>query len=218
MTPVKSNTFLKKVKDITISGSLSMLILSAGLYGCSSSESTEGDYEQTEVYTQGVRTYIKETSKGEFKITEEIAVPADSSKAIVTYLNGRVETLTKEQSKKLIDEEITRNQNTVGHNNGLSNVLLYGGMGYFLGRTMSPNYGFYRPDFRQNNSGSGFVPNGGVKNSADMGRYYSNPETFAKSSEVNRNISRSRTTVTRPSSSRSGFFGSRSRSGSGFGG
>jgi hypothetical protein len=218
MTPVKRNTFLKKVKDITISGSLSMLILSSGLYGCSSNESTDGEYEQTEVYTQGVRTYIKEVSKGEFKITEEIAVPADSSKAIVTYLDGREEILTKEQSKKLIDEEITHNQNTIGHNNGLSNVLLYGGMGYFLGRTMSPNYGFYRPDFRQNNGGSGFVPNGGVKNNADMGRYYSNPETFAKSSEVNRNITRSRTTVTRPSSSRSGFFGSRSRSGSGFGG
>ncbi|OYU68185.1 MAG: hypothetical protein CFE22_00430 [Cytophagaceae bacterium BCCC1] len=217
MTPVKTNTFLKKVKDITISGSLTMLILSSGLYSCSSSESTEGDYEQTEVYTQGVRTYIKETSKGEFKITEEIAVPADSSKAIVTYLDGRVETLTKEQSKKLIDEEITRNENTIGHNNGLSNVLLYGGMGYFLGRTMSPNYGFYRPDFRQNNNG-GFTSTGGVKNTADMGRYYSNPETFTKSTEVNRNITKSRTMVTRPSSSRSGFFGSRSRSGSGFGG
>jgi hypothetical protein len=217
MTPVKTNTFLKKVKDITISGSLTMLILSSGLYSCSSSESTEGDYEQTEVYTQGVRTYIKETSKGEFKITEEIAVPADSSKAIVTYLDGRIETLTKEQSKKLIDEEITRNENTIGHNNGLSNVLLYGGMGYFLGRTMSPNYGFYRPDFRQNNNG-GFTSTGGVKNTADMGRYYSNPETFTKSTEVNRNITKSRTMVTRPSSSRSGFFGSRSRSGSGFGG
>lgn len=217
MTPVKTNTFLKKVKDITISGSLTMLILSSGLYSCSSSESTEGDYEQTEVYTQGVRTYIKETSKGEFKITEEIAVPADSSKAIVTYLDGRVETLTKEQSKKLIDEEITRNENTIGHNNALSNVLLYGGMGYFLGRTMSPNYGFYRPDFRQNNNG-GFTSTGGVKNTADMGRYYSNPETFTKSTEVNRNITKSRTMVTRPSSSRSGFFGSRSRSGSGFGG
>jgi len=217
MTPVKTNTFLKKVKDITISGSLTMLILSSGLYNCSSSES-EGDYEQAEVYKQGVRTYIKETSKGEFKITEEIAVPADSSKAIVTYLDGREEVLTKEQSKKLIDEEITRNENTIGHNNGLSNVLLYGGMGYFLGRTMSPNYGSYRPDFRQNNTGSGFVPNSGVKSNADMGRYYSNPETFAKSSEVNRNISRSRTTVTRPTSSKSGFFGSRSRSGSGLGG
>jgi hypothetical protein len=217
MTPVKTNTFLKKVKDITISGSLTMLILSSGLYSCSSSERTEGDYEQTEVYTQGVRTYIKETSKGEFKITEEIAVPADSSKAIVTYLDGRVETLSKEQSKKLIDEEITRNENTIGHNNGLSNVLLYGGMGYFLGRTMSPNYGFYRPDFRQNNNG-GFTSTGGVKNTADMGRYYSNPETFTKSTEVNRNITRSRTMVTRPSSSRSGFFGSKSRSGSGFGG
>lgn len=217
MTPVKTNTFLKKVKDITISGSLTMLILSSGLYSCSSSESTEGDYEQTEVYTQGVRTYIKETSKGEFKITEEIAVPADSSKAIVTYLDGRIETLSKEQSKKLIDEEITRNENTIGHNNGLSNVLLFGGMGYFLGRTMSPNYGFYRPDFRQNNNG-GFTSTGGVKNTADMGRYYSNPETFTKSTEVNRNITKSRTMVTRPSSSRSGFFGSRSRSGSGFGG
>jgi hypothetical protein len=218
MTPVKTNTFLKKVKDITVSGSLSMLILSAGLYGCSSNESSEGDYEQTEVYTQGVRTYIKEISKGEFKITEEIAVPADSSKAIITYLDGREEVLSKEQAKKLIDEEINQNQNTIGHNNGLSNVLLYGGMGYFLGRTMSPNYGFYRPDFNRDNRNSGAGYYGGVKNTSDMGRYYSNAETFAKSSEVNQNITRSRTTVTRPTSSRSGFFGSRSRSSSGFGG
>jgi hypothetical protein len=211
MTPIKNNTFLKKVKDITISGSLAMLVLSSGIYGCGSNDDG-GDYEQSEVYTQGVRTYIKEVSKGEFKITDEIAVPADSSKAIVTYLDGHEEVLTKEQSKKLIDEEIAHNQTRIGHHNGLSNVLLYGGMGYFLGRTSSPNYGNYRPDFRDNGS---YSPNGGVRNEADRGRYYSNPETFAKSTAVNRSVSQSRTMVTRPSRSRSGFFGGRSRSGFG---
>lgn len=213
MTPIKNNTFLKKVKDITISGSLAMLVLSSGIYGCSSNNDG-ADYEQSEVYTQGVRTYIKEVSKGEFKITDEIAVPADSSKAIVTYLDGHEEVLTKEQSKKLIDEEIANNQTRVGHHSGLSNVLLYGGMGYFLGRTSSPNYGYYRPDFRDNQNNN-YNPAGGVKNNADMGKYYSNPETFQKSTAVHRSVYQSRTTVTRPSGSRSGFFGGRSRSGFG---
>lgn len=219
MTPIKQNTFIKKVKDITISGSLSMLILSAGLYSCSSG-SDSNDYEQTEeVYTQGTRTYIKEVAKGEFKITEEIAVPADSSKAIVTYLDGREEILTKEASQKLIDDEIANNESHIGHNNGLSNVLLYSGIGYFLGRTMRPNYGYYRPDFRrddrQSTSSTGMVPRGGVRDQGEMSKFYSNNESFAKSNEVKSTVSRSRTSVSRPSGSRSGFFGSGSRSGFG---
>ncbi|MCP9767614.1 hypothetical protein EGI22_06795 [Lacihabitans sp. LS3-19] len=212
MTPIKNNTFLKKVKDITVSGSLAMLVLGTGIYGCSPNN-TEGDYEQSEVYNQGVRTYIKEISKGEFKITEEIIVPADSSKAYVTYLDGHEEILTKDQAKDLIDDEITHNPTRVGHHNGLSNVLLYGGLGYFLGRTSRPNYGYYRPDFRDQSNN--YTPSGGVKNNSDMGKYYSNPETFAKSTAVNRSVYQSRTRAARPSGSRSVFFGSRSRSGFG---
>lgn len=212
MTPIKNNTFLKKVKDITVSSSLAMLVLGTGMYGCSPNN-TDENYEQTEEYKQGVRTYIKEISKGEFKITEEIIVPADSSKAYVTYLDGHEEILSKEQAKKLIDEEITQNPTGVGHHNGLSNVLLYGGLGYLLGRTSSPNYGSYRPDFRSQNNN--YSPTGGIKNNSDMGRYYSNPETFAKSTEVNRNVYQSRTRTSRPSGSRSGFFSGRSRSGFG---
>jgi hypothetical protein len=215
MTIKKS--YIRKVKSISIGGSLSIL-LAAGFTGslqsCGSNES-EADYEVEEKYSQGVKTYITETEAGKFKITDEVSVPADSSKAIVTYLDGRVEELTKEQSKALIDKEIATNgSERVGQGFGLGNALLYGGMGYFLARTLSPSYGQYRPPYRDDERRT----NGTSTAAAAASRkYYANESAYTKSNAATSTISKSRTFTSKPSSSRGGFFGRSSRGG-GFGG
>ena len=208
---IKSNTFIRKAKDISINGALALLLLGQGaaMQSCSNNNDSEGDYEVTESYARGVKTYIKEVATGEFKITDEIDVPADSSQAIITYLDGHQEVLSKEKSKELIDKEIATNQAGIGHHNGLSNVLLYGGMGYFLGRTISPGYSAYRQDLGRDDQRSSGYYGGGV----NRGQYYTNETAYQKSNSVHESISKSRTVVSRPSGGRSGFFGGSSRGG-----
>ena len=152
MTPLRKNVFIRKVKDITIGGTLAITLLGSSFLLQSCGDSDDGsDYEEVEVYSKGVKTYISETSKGVFKITEEAPVPVDSSVAVVTYLDGKKDTLTPKAVKALIDTEITQNANTIGKSENLSNALLFGGMGFLLAKTMSPNYSNYRPDLAPNN-------------------------------------------------------------------
>lgn len=223
MTVIRKNSFIRKVKDISISGSLALAILgnSVMLQSCGNSNSSDDedtDYEEVETYTKGVKTYISETKKGEFKITDEVEVPADSSVAIVTYLDGKKEILSSQAVKALIDNEIKTNSASVGQNNNLSNALLFGGMGYLLAKTLSPNYSNYRPDLnpktsnstdttyrRRHHSGFFFFPM--------MGRYYSSQNAFQKSSGIHESIGNSRTIITRPVGGRTGFFRSTGRSG-----
>ena len=223
MTIIRKNSFIRKVKDISISGSLALAILgnSVMLQSCGNSNTNndeDTDYEEVEAYTKGVKTYISETKKGEFKITDEVEVPADSSVAIVTYLDGKKETLSSQAVKALIDNDIKTNSTSIGQNNNLSNALLFGGMGYLLAKTISPNYANYRPDLnpktrnstdttyrRRHHSGFFFFPM--------MSRYYSSQNAFQKSSGIHENIGNSRTIMTRPVGGRSGFFRSTGRSG-----
>ena len=223
MTVIRKNSFIRKVKDISISGSLALAILgnSVMLQSCGNSNSSDDedtDYEEVETYTKGVKTYISETKKGEFKITDEVEVPADSSVAIVTYLDGKKEILSSQAVKALIDNEIKTNSASIGQNNNLSNALLFGGMGYLLAKTLSPTYSNYRPDLnpktsnstdttyrRRHHSGFFFFPM--------MGRYYSSQNAFQKSSGIHESIGNSRTIITRPVGGRTGFFRSTGRSG-----
>lgn len=223
MTIIRKNSFIRKVKDISISGSLALAILgnSVMLQSCGNSNSSDDedtDYEEVEAYTKGVKTYISETKKGEFKITDEVEVPADSSVAIVTYLDGKKEILSSQAVKALIDNEIKTNSASIGQNNNLSNALLFGGMGYLLAKTLSPTYSNYRPDLnpktsnstdttyrRRHHSGFFFFPM--------MGRYYSSQNAFQKSNGIHENIGNSRTIMTRPVGGRTGFFRSTGRSG-----
>lgn len=223
MTIIRKNSFIRKVKDISISSSLALAILgnSVMLQSCNSSNSSDAedtDYEEVEAYTKGVKTYISETKKGEFKITDEVEVPADSSVAIVTYLDGKKETLSSQAVKALIDNDIKTNSASIGQSNNLSNALLFGGMGYLLAKTISPNYANYRPDLnpktskstdttyrRRHHSGFFFFPM--------MGRFYSSQNALQKSSVIHESIGNSRTIMTRPVGGRSGFFRSTGRSG-----
>ncbi len=223
MTIIRKKSFIRKVKDISISGSLALAILgnSVLLQSCGSSNSSneeDSDYEEVEAYTKGVKTYISETKKGEFKITDEVEVPADSSVAIVTYLDGKKETLSSQAVKALIDNDIKTNSASIGQSNNLSNALLFGGMGYLLAKTISPNYTNYRPDLnpntrnsrdttyrRRHHSGFFFFPM--------MSRFYSSQNAFQKSSGIHESIGNSRTLTYRPAGGRSGFFRSTGRGG-----
>lgn len=200
MTIVKKN-IIRKVKDIAVSSSF-IVVLAGGIVACNSNEGAEGSYDTEEVFTQGVKTYIKEVSKGEFKIIEEKQVPIDSSAAYVTYLDGKTEVINPKLAKELIDKNMTNNQN-YGHSSGLSNVLLYGGMGYMFARMGGNNnaYSGYRQDYNRSNSGG-------------AAGFYSSPKAYEQSQAVHRNVGSSRVSGTRPSGSRSGFFGGSSRSAS----
>lgn len=220
MTPVSTNTFIRKVKDITISSTLALAILGSSFTMESCNNNSEGDYEyeEVEVYTKGVKTYISETSKGVFKITDEVEVPADSSIAIVTYLDGKKDTLSPKAVKALIDDEVRTNPTTIGKSDNLSNALLFGGMGYLLAKTVSPNYAQYRPDVTP---GSGVAQNNTSKNDTTYRRrhgyhgggmgmgmlyYYATAAAFQKSTGIHQNISQSRTTMSRPVGGKTGFF------------
>lgn len=194
MTQQRKGSFIKRAKDITLSSALTLAILSGGamMTGCSSKED-ESDYSYEETtYSKGIRSHIKEVKPGEFKITDEESVEADKSLAIVTYLDGHTDSLSTTAAKALIDTEIRQNQSSVGHHSGLSTMLLYGGMGYMLGR----------------NSGNGYMNN--FRNSPpSSGGVYANSNAFSKSQSAYSDVNASRSTRTvtsRPSGGRSGFF------------
>jgi hypothetical protein len=201
MTQLRKGSFIKRAKDISISGALALAILSSGIIasGCSSKED-ESDYSYEETtYSKGIRSHIKEVKPGEFKIMDEESVDADKSLAIVTYLDGHTDSLTTSAAKALIDKEINTNQSNVGQHSGLSSMLLYGGMGYMLGRSMNNGY---INNYRQRGNTSSFYGNAGA---------------YSKSQSAVQDVNASRSTRvvnTRPSGGRSGFFG-RSSGGSG---
>ncbi|MCF0059644.1 hypothetical protein [Dyadobacter sp. CY356] len=195
MTKLRKGSFIKRAKDITLSSALTLAILSGtSMISSCSSNDDESDYSYEETtYTKGIRSHIKEVKPGEFKITDEENVAADKSLAIVTYLDGHTDSLSTTAAKALIDKDIQNNQTYVGHHSGLSSMLLYGGIGYMLGR--NNNNGYMNTYRDQNNS---------------RGSVYSSPGVFNKSQNAVSavNASRSTRTVTsRPSGGRSGFFG-----------
>ena len=223
MTPVRTKTFIKKVKDITISSTLALAILGGGmtLQSCGNGSDDDYEYEEVEVYSKGVKTYISETSKGVFKISDETEVPADSSAAIISYLDGRKETLSPQIVKGLIDSEIKTDSASIGDKSNLPNALLFGGMGYLLAKTVSPNYMIYRPDVvgvQANNSTSKtdstnkrHYHRSHFGGSGMMMAYFLTSGAFNRSNSIHQNIGNSRSTITRPVGGRTGFFHGASR-------
>jgi hypothetical protein len=205
MTHVRKGSFIKKAKDISISGALALALFSSGMMvpGCSPKQDEEADYSYEETtYSKGIRSHIKEVKPGEFKITDEESVEADQSVAIVTYLDGHTDSLSTTAAKALIDEEIKTNGSSVGQTSGLSSMLLYGGMGYMLARNMNNGY---MNNLRQQG------PNG-------AGGVYANQGAYSKSQAAVQDVNSSRSTRvvnSRPSGGRSGFFGRSSGSNGG---
>lgn len=195
MTPVRKHTILRRVKDITLSATLGLALLNgtALLQSCGNSNDSETEQadgsDSKPHFGKGVRTYITETSPGNFKITDEVEVDPKQAGAIVNYADGHRDTLSVDAARRLVqtDSSTSRyfnNPSAYHHHSGLSNVLLWGSLGYMLGRS--------------NNSGF-----------ANEQRYrsgvYSNPQTFERANRVGDNVRGSR--ISRPSGGRSGFFG-----------
>lgn len=205
MTPLRQHAIIRRVKDITLSTTLSLALLNGAvmLQSCGNN-SDENETARTETsFGKGVRTYITETAPGNFKITDEIQAEPGQAGAIVSYFDGHRDTLSVEAAKKLVETDKStstylHNPNAYGaqHHNGLANVLLWGGLGYMLGRSTAP---LYRADEQRYGSG-----------------VYANPGLYNRSTQIRDNVRTSRVVrTTRPSGGRSGFFGGRSRSFSG---
>lgn len=211
MTILRQGTLLRRVKDITLGTTLTLALLNGSvmLQSCGNNRSDEaggsygdGPAEETVTFKKGVRSVITETAPGEFKITDEVEADPSQSGAIVKYKDGHTDTLSVETARKLVqnDPSTSRYFNDPGsygqhHSNGLSNVLLFGGLGYMLGRSMTPR-------FNEQRYSSGV---------------YANPGTYSRSQQLGRTITSSRVVTSRPSGGRSGFFG-RGSGGRGFSG
>jgi hypothetical protein len=206
MTPLRHRALIRRVKDITLGTSLSLLLLGGGatLQSCGNNRS-EGDYDdgassETLTYTKGVRSVITETAPGEFKITDEVQADPNQSGAIVRYRDGHSDTLSVEVARRLVQNDPSTSQyfnnpNQYGsyHHNGLANALLWGGLGYMLGRSSNSAY-----DQRYSSG------------------IYSSPGLYNRSQTLGRTVTAGRVVTSRPSGGRSGFF--RSGSGRGFSG
>ncbi|ARK10154.1 hypothetical protein A6C57_07290 [Fibrella sp. ES10-3-2-2] len=211
MTILKQGTLLRRVKDITLSTTLTIALVNGTvmLQSCGNNRSEEaggsygdGPAQETVTFKKGVRSVITETAPGEFKITDEVEADPTQSGAIVKYKDGHADTLSVEAARKLVqnDPSTSRYFNDPGsygqhHSNGLANALLWGGLGYMIGRSTAPRYNEQRYS-------SGF---------------YTNPNTYNRSQQLGRTVTSSRVVTSRPSGGRSGFF-SRGSSGRGFSG
>jgi hypothetical protein len=195
MTPVRKHSILRRVKDITLSTTLGLALLNGTAVLQSCGNSNDSEYEQNDdsespaKFGKGVRTYITETSPGNFKITDEVEVDPKQAGAIVSYADGHRDTLSVDAAKRLVQSDSStrhyfHNPAAYHHHSGLSNVLLWGSLGYMLGRSTTPRYS----NERQYSSG-----------------VYSSPQTYERSNRIGSSVSSSR--VSRPSGGRSGFFG-----------
>ena len=209
MTLKRNGAVIKTVREITVGTALSVALLNGGMLLQSCGGSSDDDRQQAEAPYKGrpVKTYITEMKPGEFKITDEVEVKsASEAGAIVRYFDGRRDTLSVAEAQRLVKTGSTtrdyynnpNHYHTHYHRSSLSNALLWGGMGYMLGRNNSSNY--YNEQ-RERGYSSGV---------------YANSSVYSRSSSIHNNYHNYRKSVaSRPSSSRSGFF---SRAGRSFGG
>jgi hypothetical protein len=203
MTPKRKGTVVKTVKEITIGAALTVALLNGGMMLQSCGGSDDNKQQETPYKGRPVKTYITELKPGEYKITDEVPVSSEAEAgAIVRYYDGRRDTLTVAEARNLVRTDSTtrdyyRNPNhyhTHYHRSSLSNALLWGGMGYMLGR--NNNSQFYN-EGRERQYSSGV---------------YANSSVYQRSAGIHESYhSHRKSMASRPSSSRSGFF-SRSRS------
>ena len=207
MTSIRRHSLIRRVQDITLGTTLTLALLGGAttLQSCGSRDDSDygdGTAEETVTYKKGVRSVITETSPGQFKITDEVEADPSQSGAIVNYKDGHSDTLGVEATRKLVQNdpstrEYFNNRDQYGrhHSNGLANALLWGGLGYMIGRNRAPNYNEQRYS-----SGA-----------------YANTGLYSRARGVGESVRSSRVVTSRPSGGRSGFFG-RSSGGRGFSG
>ncbi len=206
MTSIRKHSLIRRVQDITLGTTLTLALLGAAtLQSCGSrneSDYEDGAAEEVVTYKKGVRSVITETAPGQFKITDEVEADPNQAGAIIHYKDGHTDTLGVDAARKLVQNdpstrEYFNNRNQYGqhHSNGLANVLLWGGLGYMIGRNRAPSNNEQRYS-----SGA-----------------YANTGLYNRAQGVGESVRSSRVVTSRPSGGRSGFF-SRGSGGRGFSG
>lgn len=208
MTPIQKQALIRRVKDITLGTTLSLALLNGSVMLQSCGSNNDDEYseseggQQTERFNKGVLSFITETAPGTFKVTDEQQVGPDRAGAIVNYFDGHRDTLSVAAAQALVRNDAStshyfNNPSSYGqhHSNGLANALLWGGLGYMIGRQFTGGSGFNYDRDRRYSQG-----------------VYTNPSVYARSADIGRDVSRSRVVSSRPRSGRGGFF-SRGRSG-----
>ncbi|TAE03605.1 MAG: hypothetical protein EAZ97_01275 [Bacteroidetes bacterium] len=198
----KQNLMISKVKDIALSSAFVFALLSNS--SCSESETYQEEIVQEEVFTKGIKTHIKETEKGVFKIIDEDSVSHSAdSRIFVEHFDGHQDTLTLEEARHIVEYQEAQAaaqpnpDHYIENNHSLGTALVVGGVGYMC----YSHYHRRREEEQRNGSSS---TRGGYTRSSSA---YINSEIHAKSQRTRSTISTSKTTISRPAGSRSGFFG-----------
>ncbi len=216
METKKKLTFLQKANNITLSTSLAFIALgTTGLLNSCSSDN-DGDYEEVEVLTKGVKSYIQETEPNNFKISNEEPTEAANSEAIVTYLNGNVENISSSKAQILIDEMLRTQPDSVGKTPTLANTLLFGGLGYFLANLPGSKLNNYRGENKVAESNSKSDTTHHYRSHHGMGffpMFWMSRAAYSSGFRAQESMASSRMRTTRPISGRTGFFRSSGRGG-----
>lgn len=216
MEEIQKNSFLKKANSISVSAGLAFVVLGTGIAVTSCGGESDTEYEEVEVLTKGVKSYIQETAPDEFKISKEDQTQATNTEAIVTYLNGNTENISTSRAQIMIDDEIRQKPDSIGKVANLPNTLLFGGMGYFLANLPGSKLKKYRHDevvenklgkdstnhYRNGNSGMGFFP-----------IFWMSRAAYFSGNRMQETMASSRMRTTRPIAGRSGFFKGTGRGG-----
>ena len=161
------------------------------LYSCGSS--SEVEYEEVVLPTQGLITVVKEVETDLFKIEDEVTIPDTAGSLIVAnYLDSTADTFT------LAEARLMEANGYPGRSGSVMQAASYGLFGYMIARNMGGMMGARRPR---------------------AGAYTSQKAYQKSTSTAGQSLNRtaSRTRRARPSSGKSGY-GSSSKSTRSFGG
>jgi hypothetical protein len=187
-----------------------------------------GDQSATQAgqtYSQGVISELTEVQPGQWKITAERPAGKEEVAAILRHFDGKVDTLQGQALQRQMQDYSRVNPENRHGDFSMMNVLMWGGIGYMAGRFLTPNPGAYaNPGILQRNQSwrANVAQERQNQGRSFFGRGFSGPRTAP-----NAGIAESQSTVRsspRPSfrssapAGRSSGFGSRARSGGGFGG
>ncbi len=135
------------MRSISLKHLLSLLILTGGLYSCSSSTDETPPPGGDITPTMGLETTLEESADGEFLIVDEQEVGSpEDSRMFINYLDGHADTVSLAEAKMITDNTSpsdTSRQTRAVHRGGMG---FFGW--YFLGRMamggMRPSAGVYR--------------------------------------------------------------------------
>jgi len=198
--------YIKKISNFAIVGGLGAFLI-AGMHGCSDHPSSKGG-EDSNAFTQasqkkGAFVVIEEVAKNQYKIVEEY--PSDKTRVILRDINGTERILSQEELDKLVAEEAKKIENKTSNltspNGGtlsLGETILASAAGAIIGSWIGSKL-FNNPNYEQRRRTTYKTPSA----------YQRSVESFKKTQTA-----KSSSFSKKPSSTRSGFFGSRTSSSS----